>query len=87
MEEFQGFLVYKTCAEDEKALARIATGHSWNTIQYGGTLVWVHLAKIKVDFLATKWPVFITVINTSYSAFVSGFMLAKNSPDGALALF
>ena len=40
---------------------------------YRGILVWVHLAKIKVDLLATMWPVFIIVINTSYSAFVAGF--------------
>ena len=39
MEEFRVFLVYKTCAEDEKADVHMATGHSRNAMQYGGTLV------------------------------------------------
>ena len=93
MDEFRIFFVQKTCAEDEKAHARIATGHSWNNIQDGGIHVWGHLVKIKVDFLETKWSVFIIVIYTSCSVFVGGFTPAKNSfnnalaPDSVLTLF
>ena len=80
MKEFQVFPVYKTCAEDEKADARIATGHSPNVIQYGGTHVWVHLAKIKVDFLATKWPVFIIVWHLFWDLCLQKIPLIMPSP-------
>ena len=93
MEEFRIFLLYKTCSRDEKAHARIATGHSRNNIQDGGILVWDHLAKIKVDFFETKLPVFVIVINTSCSCIVAWFTPAKNSinntlkPNATLVLF
>ena len=93
MEEFQIFLVHKTAQKTENGASVYSNGCSRNTIQYGGILVLIHLAKIKVDFLATKWPVFIIVINTSLSGIMAGFTPAKYSfnnvlaPNGALALF
>ena len=65
MKEFQIFIVYKTCAEDKKAHARIATGESrLGSPRLGSP------RKNKSRFLNNKGVSLIIVINTSCSAFV-----------------
>ena len=59
------FLVLKNCAEDENG----ASTHS-NGSQSEHNPKWRHPCSgspriNKIDFSATKWPVFIIVINTS----------------------